>query len=203
MVIKKMLLSISILILAFSAFSQESRDVYSTGVELPQRKIGIGYDEGISARYFINSKMGVLATIAFENLGGYDSTANNGGSLESETNFGMGVGFLYNLFQKNKIIVDALGQFLYYYDGGPSSNGVGSRNHIFFRAALAPEFVIVKRIGLGFKLGLEIHSEGESKREDGAGVIQDTDDGTIDIRFFGPANPFFGPSLGVSFFYYL
>jgi hypothetical protein len=166
-------------------------------------KLAIGYDEGLAGRFFIADNMAVQASLGFERLGGYDSTANNGGSLESETNLSFAGGFLFNLFSSEFVFLDALGQMAIAHDGTRSDDGIGSRNWFFIRGMLAPEFLIAKRVGLGMRFGAEIAVKGDSKQNVGGGVTADTDDAVFNFRFFGPQNPLSGSTLGLSLFIYL
>ena len=222
--VKKAVSILACLLLALAAFGQEesSGDSYtpsttsysygssssssssSSGIS---RKFGAGYDEGIAARFFFTDRMGVQASLNFQYLGGYDETPNTrelnyiSDVQHPETDVGFGAGFILNLFSHDKVLIDAMGQIIAYHDGDNQSSNYGDRMYGVMRIVACPEFIIAERLGFGLKLGLEVVYTGEAQVESGGQVIS-TDDSTIDVRFYGPQNPFDGPVLGFSLFYY-
>jgi hypothetical protein len=165
-------------------------------------KLGIGYDEGLAGKYYFTEKIGAEASLGYEYLGGYSGTPNNGGTVNSETNVSFGAAFLFNLFKSQYAYLDLLGQIAVAHDGTRFPDGIGDRNWGFLRIGVAPEIMPVPFIGFGFKLGLEIVSMGSTKTYDANHYAVDAADGTTNLRFFGPRNPFNGASLGVALFVY-
>jgi len=171
------------------------------------RRFAAGYDEGLAARFFFNDRMGLQASLHYQYLGGYDETVNTQqlnnipDVQDPETDAGLGVAFLFNLFTNDKVLVDAVGQVIVYHDGAAEESDYGDRNVIFLRIAACPEIIVAEHLGIGMKVGLEIVSKGETEFEQG-GQVYTTDDATSDIRFFGPRNLFDGTALGLSLFYY-
>jgi hypothetical protein len=176
------------------------------------RKFGAGYDEGLAARFFFNDRMGVQASLHLEYLGGYDETSNTlalgeiNNLKEPETHVGFGAAFLFNLFSHDKVLVDAMGQVIVYHLDGGREDDEGDRMLGFLRIAACPEFIVAERLGFGLKVGLEVVYTGETELRDAPydpnSPVLSTNDETTDIRFFGPKNPFEGPVLGFSVFYY-
>ncbi len=172
----------------------------SAGLWAQERgRIGIGYDEGLAARYFFGYKTGVQASLGFEHLGGYDNTS--AGNLESEDNFSLGMGFLYNFFKSEHVNLDGLAQLVYFHDGVRDPDDVDGREWIFLRVAGAPEIFIGQHLGLGLRFGVELASMSGTHDRTGAGIVE-VDDGVVNFRFFGPQNPFGGSTLGMALYVY-
>jgi hypothetical protein len=168
-----------------------------------RERIGVGYDEGLAARFFITDRIGVQAGIGFEHLGGYDQTANNGARRIPETDFSVAVGGIFSIVSGDWVYLDAILQGAVAHDDSPDDPAeVGDRNEYFIRAALAPEILLNGRLGLGMRLGIETAIIGESKENAPAGGTRETDDGRTNFRFYGPENPFDGALLGLSVYYY-
>jgi len=221
---KQTIAVLACLLLVFAAYGQEestggetytpsTTSSYSYGSSTPSpsssssltRRFGVGYDEGIAARFFFNDRMGVQASVHFQYLGGYDRNDYNHGPQYEETDVGLGAAFLFNLFSHDFILLDGIGQVIVMHDGASERSDYGDRIRGYLRVALAPEILIVEKLALGLRFGLEVAARSSTDGEanvNGTMTTVDMDDATTDVRFFGPANPFDGAVLGMSLYYY-
>jgi hypothetical protein len=157
-------------------------------------RIGVGYDEGLAGRFFFTKKIGVQASIGMERLGEYEQN-------EEEYNVSFGGAFLYNFFSSTYIYLDGMAQLAVVHDGSRAPDDIGDITWLFIRIAAAPEILIADHLGFGMRFGFETAIRGDTKRMDNGQVVEN-DDGRVNIRFYGPSNPFNGSTLGASFFFY-
>lgn len=165
-------------------------------------KLGVGYEEGLAMRYFFTDRFGGQFNIGLKYLGGHDAYGTTAAE-NSEADAGFGGAFLVNLFKSQYVNMDAMGQLAFAYDDTRNDNDVGDRTWVFMRAALAPEILISSHVGLGMRFGIELASMSDTKVAGVGGVINDTNDGTTNFQFYGPANPFYGSTLGMALYVYL
>lgn len=168
-------------------------------------RLGLGYDEGIAARFFFTDILGAQLSVGFEHLGGYDAYTVDGnqihGAREDQTDWSIGGAFIVSILGTRWVYADALAQIAYAHDDTGDPDDLGDRGMVFFRVALAPEILIGDHVGLGFRLGTELVYIGDTKTQDG-GTIYETDDSRVNFRLYGPRNPFSGSTLGMSLFVY-
>ncbi|OGJ89067.1 MAG: hypothetical protein A2268_11865 [Candidatus Raymondbacteria bacterium RifOxyA12_full_50_37] len=95
--------------------------------------LGIGYDEGLAAKYYFTDRMGAEVSLGLEYLGGYDATANNNGGQDPETNGSFGAAFLFSVFKSQHAYLDIMAQMAYAHDDTRDPNDVGDRDWGFLR----------------------------------------------------------------------
>jgi hypothetical protein len=164
-------------------------------------RFGVGYEEGLAARFFFLENMGAQLSVGFEHLGGYDGPRPTPGDVESATDVSVMGGFIFTILGTKYVYVDAVGMLGFAHDGTRDPDDIDDRNWVFFRAALAPELLLGDHLGLGFRCGFEMAYMSDTKADD-AGTIIDTQDDRFNVRFYGPQNPFSGSLLGVSLYVY-
>jgi hypothetical protein len=183
-----------LLISGFSAFAQLSPG--------NRGHFGVGYDEGLAGRFFFTDNMGVQASIGFEHLGAYDvvnssATPATTDHYASADDISFAGAFIYNFLSTQWVYLDALGQMAYAYHNTRSADDINDRGTLFVRLAAAPEILICDHLGLGFRFGFELAVPGNMKVSNAI-----TEEGTANVRFFGPSNPLNGPVLGMSLYAY-
>jgi hypothetical protein len=190
----RFLAGLVLLVCGFSAFAQ-----LSSG---NRGHFGIGYDEGLAGRFFFTDNMGVQASIGFQHLGAYDVVDNSTAPATtvhyaSADDISFAGAFIYNFLSTQWVYLDALGQMAYAYHNTRNTNDINDRGTFFFRLAAAPEILICDHLGLGFRFGFELAVLGDMQT-----AANETEEGTANVRFFGPSNPLSGPVLGMSLYAY-
>jgi hypothetical protein len=142
-------------------------------------KVAVGYDGGLSVKYFVQNNIGIQGIVGLNVL----SLGDGYGDTDADTDFNIGGNIICRILEDKK-----MGANLNVFGGvdvgveGSTIKNADSITDVNLKLGLEPEKFLSERLSISVKFGIMLNIAGESRGADGK---TQTDTGSISFRSFG------------------